>query len=60
MTLCGEAEEDCPLWLGQGQRAHLGFPDPARAAGTGEEILAVFRQVRDDIRSSVTAYLEKM
>ena len=59
MTLCGEAEEDCPLWLGQGRRAHLGFPDPARAAGTSEEILAVFRQVRDDIRSSVVAYLEK-
>ncbi len=57
MTLCGEAEEDCPVWLGQGRRAHLGFPDPARASGTEEEILAAFRQVRDDIRSSVIAYL---
>ncbi len=58
MTLCGEAEEDCPLWLGQGRRAHLGFPDPARASGSDEEILAAFRRVRDDIRSRVITYLE--
>ncbi len=58
VTLCGEAEEDCPAWLGPGRRAHLGFPDPARASGSEEERLAVFRQVRDDIRSGVTALLE--
>ncbi len=58
VTLCGEAEEDCPAWLGPGRRAHLGFPDPARAAGSEEEILAVFRQVRDDIRAGVEGYLE--
>ncbi len=58
MTLCGEAEEDCPVWLGQGRRAHLGFPDPARASGTEEEILAAFRRVRDDIRHKVVAYLD--
>ena len=59
VTLCGEAEEDCPAWLGPGRRAHLGFPDPARASGSEEEKLAVFRQVRDDIRAQVTAYLEE-
>ena len=59
VTLCGEAEEDCPAWLGPGRRAHLGFPDPARASGTDEEIMAAFRQVRDDIRTKVVAYLEK-
>ncbi len=58
VTLCGEAEEDCPAWLGPGRRAHLGFPDPARAEGSEEERLAVFRQVRDDIRSGVEALLE--
>ncbi len=58
VTLCGEAEEDCPAWLGPGRRAHLGFPDPARATGTEEEILAAFRQVRDDIRAGVEALLE--
>src|SRR5512136_1919453 len=57
VTLCGEAEEDCPAWLGPGRRAHLGFPDPARATGSEEEILAVFRQVRDDIRAGVVGYL---
>jgi arsenate reductase len=49
VTVCDAAAEECPLWLGQGKRVHLGFPDPAKATGTDEEVMAVFRQVRDDI-----------
>jgi len=57
ITVCGDAEENCPIWLGKGRRTHIGFPDPAKAQGSPEEILDVFRQVRDDIRAQILAYL---
>ena len=51
ITVCGNAERDCPAFLGEVKhRLHIGFPDPADATGADEEILAVFRQSRDDIR----------
>jgi arsenate reductase len=49
VTVCDDAAENCPVWLGQGKRVHLGFPDPAQATGTEDEVFAVFRSVRDDI-----------
>lgn len=49
VTLCDDAAENCPAWLGPGKRAHLGFPDPTRTRGSEEEILAAFRTVRDDM-----------
>ncbi len=49
VTVCDDAAERCPVWLGPGQRAHLGFPDPAAAAGEEEDVMAVFRAVRDAI-----------
>ena len=57
VTVCDDAAENCPVWLGRGQKAHLGFPDPAKATGTDEEILAAFRAVRDDIARKVPALL---
>ena len=57
VTVCDDAAENCPVWLGKGRRAHLGFPDPAKASGTDEEVLAVFRGVRDDIAVRVTDLL---
>ncbi|GAB4419186.1 MAG: hypothetical protein Kow002_06640 [Anaerolineales bacterium] len=59
VTVCDDAAENCPIWLGKGKRVHLGFPDPAKAEGTDEEVLAVFRSVRDAIQSQVLAYLQK-
>jgi arsenate reductase len=59
ITVCGDAEENCPVWLGQGQKVHIGFPDPAKAEGTEEEILAVFREVRDGIADEVLGYLRR-
>lgn len=58
ITVCGDAAENCPIWLGQGKKTHIGFPDPARATGSEAEIVAVFRQVRDDIRRDVVSYLQ--
>jgi arsenate reductase len=59
ITVCDDAAENCPVWLGRGQRVHLGFPDPAQATGTDEQVLAAFRAVRDDIARSVPALLEE-
>jgi arsenate reductase (thioredoxin) len=58
VTVCDSAAEECPLWLGPGRRMHLSFPDPARAAGSEEEAMAVFRQVRDDIATQVPTLLQ--
>ena len=60
ITVCGDAEENCPVWLGKGIRKHIGFPDPAKAAGSPEEVLAVFRQVRDDMQNRVLEYLKSL
>jgi arsenate reductase len=57
VTVCDSAAEECPIWLGEGKRIHLGFPDPAKAAGTPEKILAAFRQVRDDIALKIPTLL---
>ena len=59
VTVCDSAAEECPVWLGQGKRVHLGFPDPAKATGSDEEVLAVFRSVRDDIALKVPALLSE-
>lgn len=57
ITVCDDAAEDCPVWLGKGQRVHIGFPDPAKAPGSPEEQLPVFRQVRDAIRERLLPYV---
>ena len=57
VTVCDSAAEDCPLWLGQGRRIHLGFIDPAAAAGSEAEIMAVFRLVRDQMAGQLPALL---
>lgn len=59
ITVCDSAAEECPVWLGSGQRLHLGFPDPAKVAGGEAEILAAFRSVRDDMIREVPRILEQ-
>jgi arsenate reductase len=46
VMVCDAAVENCPVWLGQGKRVPLGFPDPARVTGTEDEVLAAFRLLR--------------
>lgn len=57
VTVCDDAAENCPLWLGSGRVVHIGFPDPAAATGSKEEKLVTFRKVRDNIRERVIGYL---
>jgi arsenate reductase len=56
ITVCGNADQACPMFPGQLNRHHWGFDDPAHAAGTEEEIMTVFRRVRDEIRRVFEAY----
>ena len=56
ITVCGGADQACPIFPGQVNRHHWGFDDPAKAAGTDEEKLAVFRRVRDEIKIVFEAY----
>ena len=60
VTVCDDAADNCPVWLGNGKRVHPGFLDPAKAQGTVEEQLAVFRSVRDAIAKKVPEALEQM
>jgi len=57
ITVCDDAAENCPVWLGRGNTVHIGFPDPAKATGTDDEKMKIFRQVRDDIREQVLGFL---
>lgn len=51
ITVCDNAKETCPVFIGKvGKQLHIGFEDPAEAIGTEEEILSVFRKVRDEIK----------
>ena len=50
ITVCGGAKETCPVFLGKVKnRVHIGFEDPADATGTEDEIMNVFRKIRDEI-----------
>ncbi|MBN1370942.1 MAG: arsenate reductase ArsC [Anaerolineaceae bacterium] len=57
VTVCDDAAENCPVWLGPGKRVHIGFSDPAKVEGSLEEKLAAFWLVRDQIRKQVLEYL---
>lgn len=56
ITVCGNADQACPIFPGQVSRHHWGFDDPAHATGTEAEQLAVFRRVRDEIARVFNAY----
>jgi arsenate reductase len=55
ITVCDNAAENCPVWLGQGKRVHIGFPDPAAAAP--DQQAQQFRAVRDAIQDQLLGYL---
>jgi len=56
ITVCGNADQACPMFPGQVNRFHWGFEDPAHATGTEEEVLCEFRRIRNQIRLVFEAY----
>jgi arsenate reductase len=56
ITVCGFADQACPIFPGQIRRHHWGFADPAKATGPAEEVLECFRKVRDEISRVFGAY----
>lgn len=60
ITLCGHADEHCPVITNKNvTKWHWGFDDPAKAAGTEDEIIAKFREVRDAIKSRIELFIEE-
>lgn len=59
ITVCDDAAENCPIWLGVGTRVHLGFVDPAKAIGSKAGRLVIFRKVRDEIAHLILQYLRE-
>ncbi|MFO7917819.1 MAG: arsenate reductase ArsC [Anaerolineae bacterium] len=59
ITVCDQAAQDCPLWLGTGDVIHIGFPDPAAAEGGESERMEVFRHVRDGLREKILTLLRE-
>ncbi|MDH5485016.1 MAG: arsenate reductase (thioredoxin) [Gammaproteobacteria bacterium] len=60
VTVCGHADEHCPVLPAGIRKEHWPLSDPAKATGSEEEIMAVFRASRDDIRQRVTDLLERL
>ena len=61
LTVCDDARENCPVFTGDVKhRIHIGFPDPAKATGSEEEIMDVFREVRDQIYKEMKRFVNTM
>ncbi|MCC5835317.1 MAG: arsenate reductase ArsC [Opitutales bacterium] len=56
VTVCGNADQACPMFPGQVDRYHWGFSDPAHAKGSDEEVMNEFRKVRDQIKLVFEAF----
>lgn len=59
ITVCDQADERCPVFPGVGERLHWGFEDPAAFAGSEEETLGKFRQVRDQIETRIIKWMQE-
>jgi arsenate reductase len=60
VTVCGHADENCPAVPTHIRKEHWPLEDPARATGSEEEIMAVFRASRDDIKNRVAELLLRL
>lgn len=59
MTVCDQASEECPVWLGEGRRAHIDFPDPGKVTGGPADQLNAFRKVRDAMVARIIEPMQK-
>jgi len=61
ITVCDGARETCPIFTGTVKNSlHIGFEDPAAAKGSEEEVMPVYRKVRDEIKSEFTKFYQKI
>ena len=60
VTVCGHADKQCPMLPAGTRKIHWPLTDPAKATGTEDEIMARFRETRDEVQSRVTALLEEL
>jgi arsenate reductase len=60
ITVCGNADQACPVFPAQSEKHHWPFEDPAKAEGSEEEIRVAFRRVRDEIREKFEAYAREL
>jgi len=58
ITVCGNADERCPVFPGMGRRLHWPFEDPAAFKGSEEEKITLFRTVRDQIKRKIQTWLD--
>lgn len=57
ITVCDNARETCPVFMGEVRRQlHIGFDDPAEATGSEEEVMGEFRRIRDEIKRDFNAF----
>jgi arsenate reductase len=60
ITVCDNAKESCPIFTGKVEKQlHIGFDDPADAVGTEEEVMSVYRRVRDEIRDQFSKFFKE-
>jgi arsenate reductase len=60
VTLCGHAQQKCPVFGGAAKHVHRAFDDPVMVLGTNEQIMAAFRKARDEIRAFVETLPESL
>ncbi len=60
ITVCEDAAENCPVWLGAGKRVHMGFPDLGEPLGNQTDWVEAARMVRDDMRQRLLGYLQTL
>ncbi len=61
ISVCAEANLNCPVFKGKvDNRWHIGFDDPALAKGTDEEVIAVFRRIRDEISEGFSSFYKSL
>lgn len=60
ITVCGNAEKTCPVFVGEvGKRVHIGFDDPDAFTGSEDAVLNEFRRVRDEIGQKMTVFVKE-
>jgi arsenate reductase (thioredoxin) len=59
ITVCDDAAENCPIWLGKGKKVHIGFADPAKISGDEDDVLMAFRNTRALIRKQIEDFLKE-